>query len=341
MNGRRTRSAETDRLLQAVLRQQPPESSGGSGCPAPELLAAYVERSLDINEAAGIEAHAATCDRCQEVLAAFVQTLPPSTTEATSWLADMATWKLRWLVPAGAVAAVAFAVYLVTGRPDRVVEEPVQMASRIDGTQAPATNLPPSAPGSTEPAAPSKPTPEVDRETVLSKAGADEVRSAERKADASTPTPPEREEVAAQAAPAPAQEAMAEAPSKRLMGRAKVGSTWNEAGIPEGRVRIRVGTGGAIERSDDGGTTWTAQMSGVSVDLTAVSPVSSRICWAAGRQGTVLLTTDGGTWERRPFPVNTDLVAISATDRQAATVTTVDGRRFATRDGGASWQALP
>jgi photosystem II stability/assembly factor-like uncharacterized protein len=56
-----------------------------------------------------------------------------------------------------------------------------------------------------------------------------------------------------------------------------------------------------------------------------------------GAAGTVLLTQDGDRWERRPFPLAVDLTSIEARNTRNATVTTRDGRRFATLDGGATW----
>ena len=40
------------------------------------------------------------------------------------------------------------------------------------------------------------------------------------------------------------------------------------------------------------------------------------------------------------FPEKVDLVAVQATDAKTATVTTSDGRRFSTTDGGATWSRL-
>jgi photosystem II stability/assembly factor-like uncharacterized protein len=41
------------------------------------------------------------------------------------------------------------------------------------------------------------------------------------------------------------------------------------------------------------------------------------------------------------FSENADLVAVSATDASTATVTTADGRKFSTSDGGATWDRDP
>jgi photosystem II stability/assembly factor-like uncharacterized protein len=56
-----------------------------------------------------------------------------------------------------------------------------------------------------------------------------------------------------------------------------------------------------------------------------------------GAAGTVLLTTDGERWERRPFALAVDLAAVEALSVRAATITTRDGQRFETLDGGQTW----
>ncbi len=104
------------------------------------------------------------------------------------------------------------------------------------------------------------------------------------------------------------------------------------------RIRWRVGSGGRIEFSRDGGHTWALQQSEVSVDLLAAHAPADSICWVVGRAGTVLRTTDARTWQKLSVPADVDLVRIVARDDRAATVVTADGRAFATQDGGRSWQ---
>jgi photosystem II stability/assembly factor-like uncharacterized protein len=90
-------------------------------------------------------------------------------------------------------------------------------------------------------------------------------------------------------------------------------------------------------RSGDAGETWHTQTSGVTAELLAGAAPSPATCWIVGAAGTVLLTTDGERWDRRPFPLAVDLVAVEASNARAATVTTRDGRRFDSIDGGLSW----
>ena len=106
---------------------------------------------------------------------------------------------------------------------------------------------------------------------------------------------------------------------------------------PGGTVLWRLGAGGLVTRSSDGGASWQPQASGVTADLLAGSALSPDVCWVVGAFGTVLLTTDGRQWQRRPFPEQVDLVAVMARDARSATVTTRDGRRLETLDAGATW----
>jgi hypothetical protein len=102
--------------------------------------------------------------------------------------------------------------------------------------------------------------------------------------------------------------------------------------------RWRIGTGGVVQHSADGGLTWQTQSTGVSVTLTAGSSPSPLVCWLVGPAGLVLLSTDEGrSWQRLAFPAAIDLTSVRATDDNAATVVTSDGRTFSTSDRGRNW----
>ena len=101
----------------------------------------------------------------------------------------------------------------------------------------------------------------------------------------------------------------------------------------------RLGVGGEVQHSADGGMTWQAQVTGVTVAPTAGFSPAPSVCWLVGPAGLVLITTDqGGSWRRLPFPIDTDLASVRATDHLAATIATADGRTFVTSDGGATWR---
>ena len=74
-------------------------------------------------------------------------------------------------------------------------------------------------------------------------------------------------------------------------------------------------------------------------DLTLIAGAapSSNVCWLVGRSGAIILTIDGRAWRRIKFPEPADLVAVTASDARTATLTTADGRQFATTDGGRTW----
>jgi hypothetical protein len=107
---------------------------------------------------------------------------------------------------------------------------------------------------------------------------------------------------------------------------------------PDPKVRWRVMGGTIVQRSADAGATWTTQDAKVELPLAAGSAPASNVCWVVGREGTVLLTTDGRTWRRVTAPTSIDLIGIVAASADTATVTAADGRSFTTSDQGRTWR---
>lgn len=112
---------------------------------------------------------------------------------------------------------------------------------------------------------------------------------------------------------------------------------------PGSNVFWRVGRGGLIEFSKDGGASWLRQASGVRADLLTGFAPSNQVCWIVGRAGAVLLTTDGGAhWKAIPSPLAEDLGGVRATDALHATVWNARGTKsFETSDGGLTWKPVP
>ena len=54
----------------------------------------------------------------------------------------------------------------------------------------------------------------------------------------------------------------------------------------------------------------------------------------------MLRTTDGKHWQKLASPTPVNLAAVSAQDAVSAVVTTAGGLRFATTDGGRTWQPM-
>jgi hypothetical protein len=97
--------------------------------------------------------------------------------------------------------------------------------------------------------------------------------------------------------------------------------------------------GNRIERTDDGGTTWTVQREIANEAIAAGSAPAAAVAWFVGNGGLVLVTADSGaTFTDVSLAEPLDLASVSATDARNASIFTVSGRRFRTQDGGRTWQ---
>jgi hypothetical protein len=109
-------SDKNEKAMAGLLRitlARASEASGPGGCPAPDILAAYYERSLNATESAQAEQHFANCARCQEELAAMVRAEPPGKKdEQATW-----NWHAMWRVLTPLAAAAAVVAIWVALRP--------------------------------------------------------------------------------------------------------------------------------------------------------------------------------------------------------------------------------
>ena len=152
------------------------------------------------------------------------------------------------------------------------------------------------------------------------------------------PAPPARGQESA----AEARDAVAGAPQPQARALAMERAQFAEFASPDGSRRWRLSPGGRIERSTDGGRTWQAQNSGVTTELLAGTAPSGQVAWVVGRAGVILRLTDDvefPRWQRISAPngVMVDWVGVEARDALRATITSADGRRFSTEDGGRTW----
>ncbi len=162
-----------------------------------------------------------------------------------------------------------------------------------------------------------------------------ESQAASTAAPATTPAPAAPAVLSATAPAAAREKAVGQVREvDRLADGAVVASV--EIVSPDPAVRWRI-VGSVLSRSVSGGSRWEIVPTGVTTNLSAGSAPSASVCWVVGRQGVVLLSTDGVRWRRVMFPELADLSAVRATDARTATVSTVDGRTFGTTDGGTSW----
>jgi hypothetical protein len=110
---------------------------------------------------------------------------------------------------------------------------------------------------------------------------------------------------------------------------------------PNPKVMWRIAEVGFVERTINGGTSWQGQQPDPNAQLIAGSAPSAKVCWFVGIDGVILLTRDAQHWKRIPPPVPGDFAGIEALDDSSATVTTADGRKFATADAGGHWKLVP
>jgi photosystem II stability/assembly factor-like uncharacterized protein len=110
---------------------------------------------------------------------------------------------------------------------------------------------------------------------------------------------------------------------------------------PDRQFAWRVRPTGVVERTTDGGATWTAQETLPHFAIQAGRSPAPDVVWLVGNDGLVLVSTDGRTWQRRSVGQPVSLVAVSPVDGVTATVTAADGRKFVTHDAGVTWSQLP
>ncbi len=328
-----------EKLLAPVLYER--LRPAGRNCPDAGILAAYYAHSLSPDETKEWELHFSTCFGCQAALASLARlevegARGEDERSARRWIPDWrGSWK--WAAPA-ALAASAVLALVTTLRNREVIDEATRRAVESEPAEAPTIAELPVAP--------------ADRaaETPLLAATA---TAAPLPTTAPTAPPTEVPPTPAPASAAPPEAFSAAMPNRRSVMPLAAKEADREGvtvAIPAGSVLIgsesdfrvvwRVGRAGAIERSNDGGRSWTAQRSGVAVDLAAGSAPSSTVCWVVGRRGTVLRTTDGQRWQRVTPPSTEDLVRVRAGEAETATVYSASGRRFVTNDGGQTWRSL-
>ena len=330
-------------LLAERMRER--NRAGRAQCPEVTLIAAYCERSLSGGERDAVERHLAGCAMCRAELSSIARAAHE--TEA----ARAAEPRLRrwWssaplgLAVAGSIAAVV-AIGLGRDYYHQEARAPAQLAMRMANRGAgaisdqvrqlaakrvaPQAQLEANAPAAAIPAAPPPaPEPFTKAPQVLL---------------------PRAIGGAAARPQAPIMMGEAGAVAGNAMGGASAGQqsptfarpgwAYGSANSTDGSVTWKFGRHGAIERFVANAMTAT-HVPGVTSDLLAGSAPSSSVCWIVGRGGTILRTTDGIHWEKIDAPTLSDLVSVTAQSADTAIVTDQNSRRYATSDGGQTWQA--
>jgi hypothetical protein len=345
---------DRDRSIDQLLRQsRPPAAATTVSCLEPETIAAWLDGTLSANDRTAAEAHAAACDRCQAIVAATMSSEPPAVKETS-----LRTPFIRWVAPL-ALATAALLAWMIVAPPSRQLPA----APVADTAPAIARFEAPAEPSVAAPAAREQPKVEANRrrlEPEGAEANAKERLRDERAASVAAPPPAiapsapltarQPSELAqlekradhdakanADTAAGPKLEATPRKPEQAMRETAAIAPPVLSIASPDPAVRWRVTSPGRVERSVDGGVTWTPQDVGEAVTIRAGRSVSTDVAWLVGNDGVVLVTSDGRTWQRRNIGEAVALVDVTPTDARTATVTAADGRRFTTRDGGATW----
>ena len=123
-------------------------------------------------------------------------------------------------------------------------------------------------------------------------------------------------------------------------GAGRGGAAQSEFRQQSAPMRWRILAGRRVELSLDAGSSWNVLSiePALTTPLVAGVAAGQSVCWLVGREGVVLLTTDGRTFRRVSLPEAVQLVSVTAEDNLRATVTAADGRRFSTVDGGLTWK---
>lgn len=303
-------------------------------CLDAETVAAWMDGGLDAAGVAAAEAHASTCERCQELLATVATTLP-ATRLAPGTQPARGTLSFWWLAPLAGTAA-AVTIWMV------VPQTPMQTPMQPPAAPAPARDMAADTPG--KPQAPAEAEAQAPPARV---ATPPESLAGSRR---NVPTPPAKEATAKLATGADTSSASARERSGEL--RRDEQAKREENSVRAAQLRKQTGPlqivspdpssrwralPGVVERSEDGGRVWIPVRLGANEEVIGGASPRPLVCWLVGRNGLVLLATDGTNFTRLPFPESVDLVAVTSPEPRIATVTTADGRTFRTEDAGRSW----
>jgi hypothetical protein len=236
---------------------------------------------------------------------------------------------------------------------DRLQPPPARVSKPVAGRAVPSGDAPPPAPAapveerqegsSLEDAADSRAAGEMASQTMPAspppspapQAGQPEAARGDA-AGGRAKAPGEKQ----RAAPARAKETFAQAGSIAGLAGDTAARTPIEVHSPVSAVRWRI-VSGTIERTADGGATWHDDGAPAIANLRYGAAISEDECWLASSTGTVLRRAADGTWTESQVPGHPAVRAIETASALEATVTSADGRVFATSDGGTTWHETP
>ena len=109
----------------------------------------------------------------------------------------------------------------------------------------------------------------------------------------------------------------------------------------DGKVFVAVGRGGAIERSTDGGASWSVVASGTANDLVKVFAGAPRVLVAVGGGGTIVRSVnDGASWAVMKSGTENMFTSILETSSGTLIVVGKEGTIVRSSDSGANWSVM-
>lgn len=341
--------------LDSLLRRRLKADAAATGevCPDVDLLASFMDGSLDSVERGHVERHVSSCTRCTSILAATEASAPALAPGART--AIWTSWRRwQWAVPM-ATAVLVVGVWFAVPRPGSA--PPVTSVS--DRAPAPASARPSTPPAlrdlsQGEPAAESQ-TQRNGRELRSSVEDIAAEASAKAAQERASAAPSTTDSAAMRVAVPPADaketldaaaESLADARNKDERARVQVrrdeqstlaalaGPSLVLVRTPNPSVQWRA-RGGSIERSNDGGTTWRLERSLGGLTVVAGSAPSSDVVWFV--TSTLVLRRTAAGWTDTAVS-DVQIVSIRATSVTQATIELAGGQRMETTDGGLSWK---
>ena len=340
MKDRLDRSEALARLGVRLLRQR---GAQGTACPGADIVAGYLDRTLDARERAQCEEHFAACARCQEVLAGFArsETLSPQVRPERRQTGVWSLLRWQWLAPAAAVLAVG-AVWAIV-RPTLGPAIPPLAQLSVPPAGSPAAPEAGAAAAENDVrlgqdrAARSQRREETLRSQPVQLAGA---QAEMKESRAEPPAPKGRSETAVAPAAAAVRNVPAEpAKDERVdaIQMQKAADAAKPAAAPVAEERAAAAPQLGAPRA--GATRVMATAEGVSPATVVASPVPA-ISWRIGAAGSIERSADGQrTWQKQASGVTANLLAGAAPTETICWIVGQRGTVLRTIDGR-SWEAV-
>ena len=333
--------------------------------PDPNLLTAFVEKSLGKSERVQVLGHLAQCANCREVVALSMpeSTLPVASAPAASgWL----SWPvLRWGAVAACVVIVGAAVTLrhresgqtfIAARQTDAAKEPARPAARADVS---TSKIEPANNG----AANIGPVVNLTSPTAEAASRKKQMKPAQGGGLRMAPGPAEAADAATaseitEMVPGRAKDALAEPPGQSsepnsaaapivfpprpsfAKARAAVSSMQL---APNLVPRWTLSADGTLQRSFDSGRTWETIPVSNKTTFRALAANGLDI-WVGGSGGALYHSSDAGQHWTQVHPavngesLSADIIGVEFTDAVRGKLTTSDEETWTTEDAGQSWQ---